>query len=287
MAQAMYWIMTEGEKKEVQCLLCPHVCRIREGGRGICRVRRNEGGRLIAANYGLVTAVALDPIEKKPLRRYAQGKSILSLGTFGCNLGCGFCQNWQIAHGEEPPYRYLSPEEAVAKAQKALPSGNIGLAYTYSEPLMWYEYVLDTAKLTKEAGLQNILVTNGYINPRPLKELLPYLDAVNLDIKAYTEGFYQEICGGTLPPVLESARLFAAGCHLEITTLIIPDRNDSQDEIGALARWIAHLDPEIPLHLSRYFPNYKMDTPPTPIETMLLAKKAASRHLRHVFLGNV
>jgi len=287
MRQGMYWKAIAPGKKEVQCLLCPHVCRIPEDHRGICRVRRNEGGRLLVTNYGRVTAAALDPIEKKPLKRYAPGQAILSLGTFGCNLACGFCQNWQIAHGEAPPSQYFSPEMAVEKALETVPLGNIGLAYTYSEPLMWYEYVLDTAKLVREAGLKNILVTNGYINPKPLKELLPYLDAVNLDIKAYTDYFYQQTCQGSLNPVLESARLFADHCHLEITTLIIPGLNDSEEEIRRLARFIASLDPDLTLHLSRYFPNYHMDYPPTSKETMFRAQAAASEYLSHVYLGNL
>lgn len=287
MHQARYWVVKDQEKKEVQCLLCPHVCNIPEGQRGICRVRSNEGGRLGVTNYGRITALALDPIEKKPLRRYYPGSSILSLGTYGCNLACSFCQNWQIAHSEAPLSEYLSPQEAVERAKEAKSYGNMGLAYTYSEPLMWYEYVLDTAKLAKESGLKNILVTNGYINPQPLKELVPYLDAVNLDIKAYTEGFYEDICQGKLQPVLESAKLFAEHCHLEITTLIIPTLNESMEEVRSLASWIAGVNPEITLHLTRYFPNYKMDLPPTSRETMQQAKKVASEQLTNVFLGNI
>jgi len=287
MREAMYWIVKDQAKKLVQCLLCPHVCNIEHGQRGICRVRVNEDGVLYAANYGQVTAAALDPIEKKPLKKYAPGKAIFSLGTYGCNLACGFCQNWQIAHGGAPPSCYLSPEEAVGKAKETVPYGNIGLAYTYSEPLMWYEYILDTARLAREAGLKNILVTNGYINSRPLKELLPYIDAINLDIKAYTPGFYREVCQGKLEPVLTSAQIMATSCHLEITTLIIPTLNDSEEEIRALARWIAGINPAIPLHLSRYFPRYRFKLPPTPPETLYRAKEVAEEYLEHVFLGNI
>lgn len=287
MRGAMYWIIIDKDIKEVQCLLCPHSCRIPQGEIGLCRVRKNEDGALVITNYGMVTGIALDPIEKKPLHRYAPGKNILSLGTFGCNLACGFCQNWHIAHGEAPPAKYLSPQEAVDKAKESVPYGNIGLAFTYSEPLMWYEYVLDTAILAKEAGLKNVLVTNGYINTKPLKELLPYIDAVNLDIKAYTNGFYNDVCKGKLQPVLESAKLFAEHCHLEITTLIIPTLNDSEEEIRDLASWIADLDPDITLHLSRYFPNYKMNLPPTPKETLYKIKDVASEHLSNVYLGNI
>lgn len=287
MREAMYWIARNQGENEVQCLLCPHVCIIPQGHRGICRVRINSEGRLELANYGRVTAVSLDPMEKKPLKMYLPGKKILSLGTFGCNLSCGFCQNWHIAHGEAPASEPLTPAEAVEKAGELIPYGNAGIAYTYSEPLMWYEYVLDTAKLAQEAGMSNVLVTNGYINPRPLVHLLPYIDAVNLDIKAFTEGFYDATCQGKLEPVLTSARLFAEKCHLEITTLIIPTLNDNMEEIRDLARWIAAINPHIPLHLSRYFPNYQMALPPTPLKTMEMARENASQFLSHVFLGNV
>ena len=274
---------------EVQCLLCPHGCVIAKGQVGRCRVRKNIDGELSSLNYGLVTAAALDPIEKKPLHRFFPGKLVFSLGTFGCNLACSYCQNWQIAHQEQERVSatYLTPEEAIAKAKELIPLGNIGIAYTYSEPLMWYEYVLDTAKLAREAGLRNILVTNGYLNPKPLKELLPFIDAVNLDIKAFTEGFYHELCQGRLDPVLSSAKLFADKCHLEITTLLISGQNDNLEEIAALAQWIAQLDRSIPLHLTRYFPNYKLQLPPTPYESMQKAKEVAEGFLDDVFLGNI
>jgi pyruvate formate lyase activating enzyme len=284
---ARFWIVKDKEKNEVQCLLCPHVCRIAEGGTGLCRVRYNQKGELKVGNYGKVTAAALDPIEKKPLKKYLPGKMIFSLGTFGCSLSCGFCQNWRIAHGEDPPYVYMPPQEAVKRALQLLDCDNAGIAYTYSEPLMWYEYVFDTARLAREAGLKNVLVTNGYINPKPLKELLVYIDAVNLDVKSFGDEFYRDVCQGRLKPVLESAKLFAGRCHLEITTLLVPGLNDSPGEIRELARWIAGIDRDIPLHLTRYFPNYKFNLPATPLETMRLAKKEAEKFLTNVFLGNV
>lgn len=292
MKEAMYWItcpdkpLHNGEP-QVQCLLCPHVCVIPEGKRGLCRVRENEKGKLISVNYGCVTAAALDPIEKKPLNRYMPGSRIFSLGTFGCSLDCGFCQNWTIARGESPAYREYSPEELVENAQELVRHGNIGIAYTYSEPLMWYEFMLDTARLVRSAGLKNILVTNGYINPKPLKELLPYIDAVNLDVKAYTKDFYNNVCRGSLQPVLESAKLFAGQCHIEITTLLVPGLNDNTEEIENLVSFIAGLDKDIPLHFSRYFPNYKMKLPPTPLSTLEKARDIAEKKLTHVFLGNV
>jgi len=285
---ALYWVKKENSA-EVQCLLCPHGCVIAEGQVGRCRVRKNLDGELFTLNYGLVTAMALDPIEKKPLRRFSQGQRVFSLGTFGCNFACSYCQNWQIAQQDQARLSsfFLAPKEAVAKAQELIPLGNIGIAYTYSEPLMWFEYVLDTAKLAKEVGLKNILVTNGYINPQPLKELLPFVDAVNLDVKAFTEGFYHELCQGHLEPVLRSAKLFAENCHLEITTLLITGKNDKLEEVAALAQWIAKIDRTIPLHLTRYFPNYKLQLPPTSYESMQKAKEVAESFLEHVFLGNI
>ena len=288
MKSALYWAK-KGNDAEVQCLLCPHGCVIAKGQVGRCQVRKNIDGELYSLNYGLVTAEALDPIEKKPLHRFFPGKRVLSLGTFGCNLACSYCQNWQIVHREQEMLAatYLAPEDAVAKAKELMPLGNIGIAYTYSEPLMWFEYILDTAKLAQEAGLKNILVTNGYINLKPLKELLPYIDAVNLDIKAFTQDFYNELCEGSLEPVLRSAELFASSCHLEITTLLIPGKNDNLEEIAALAQWIAKIDRQIPLHLTRYFPNYKLQLPPTPYDSMLKAKKVAEVRLVDVLLGNI
>lgn len=287
MSLAKYWIPKDKSKNEIQCLLCPHVCKIPEGGRGICSVRENKEGELQLLNYGQVTAMALDPIEKKPLKMFMPESFILSLGSFGCNLACSFCQNWTISQNPDAPSEYLSSKEAVEKALQLKTSGNIGIAYTYSEPLMWYEYVLDTAKCAKEAGLKNILITNGYINPKPLQELLPYIDAVNLDIKAYTEGFYNDLCKGALAPVLKSACLFAEHCHLEVTTLLIPGINDSVEEIADLAAWISHLNKNIPFHLTRYFPNYQMNKPPTSLKTMKEAERTAKNYLNYVFLGNV
>lgn len=287
MHRAKYWVVKDKKSRMVQCLLCPHVCQIPAGERGLCRVRYNQEGELLLTNYGRVTAAALDPVEKKPLKEFMPGKMVFSLGTFGCNLACGFCQNWQIAQQEAPRSEYISPAEAVEKAKKLVLYGNVGIAYTYSEPLMWYEYVLTTARLVKEAGLINILVTNGYINPKPLKELVPYIDAVNLDIKAFTEEFYQDTCRGRLEPVLDSALIFAEHCHLEITTLLVTGLNDSIEEVRKLAQWIAGIDKKIPLHLTRYFPNYRFEKPSTPLVTMKRAKETAQEYLSNVYLGNV
>ncbi len=285
---ASFWSQEDSDNNDVRCRLCPHLCRITSGGWGRCRTRYNEDARLYAMNYGRVTSLALDDIEKKPLRMYKPGTKVLSIGTFGCNFACGFCQNWTIAQGDRSVVtRYVSAEEAVKKALELVEYGNIGLAYTYSEPSVWYEYVFDTAKRAKEAGLKNILVTNGYLNPDPLKKLLPYIDAVNLDIKAFTSDFYRKVCGGSLEPVLKAARLFAKECHLEITNLIIPSMNDSSEEISTLSEWIASIDKSIPLHLTRYFPQYKFTLPSTSPETLVRAKKVAEKSLKYVFLGNI
>ncbi|PKM90593.1 MAG: AmmeMemoRadiSam system radical SAM enzyme [Firmicutes bacterium HGW-Firmicutes-12] len=287
MNSARYYLCTDNKHNGVQCFLCPHECKIDIGQKGLCQVRYNKEGKLKLLNYGQVTAASLDPIEKKPLKKYYPGQKVFSLGTFGCNFSCDFCQNWKISQGEKPESNYLSPEEAVIKAQELVQYGNIGIAYTYSEPLMWFEYVLDTAKLAKEAGLKNILVTNGYINQEPLRELVPYLDAVNLDIKSFTEGFYQKVCGGRLSPVLSNARIFAENCHLEITTLLIPDLNDSVEEIEKLTTFIAEIDKNIPLHLTRYFPNYELQKPSTSLDILYKAKEIADKYLAEVYLGNI
>lgn len=272
---------------KVHCSLCPQDCTIRDGRTGFCRVRQNRGGVLYSLNYGQVSSIALDPIEKKPLYHFFPGSFILSAGTVGCNLRCGFCQNWQIAQQDAPTFT-IPPAELVAMAKKRAEEGNIGIAYTYSEPGVWYEYVKDCAQLAKEAGLKNVLVTNGYLMPEPLAALLPYVDAVNLDIKAFTDDFYRRNCAGHLPPILQTAEIMQRYCHLEITTLVVPGENDSEEEIGALARWIAkHLGREVPLHLSRYFPNYRFQLPPTPILTLHRVREAAEEYLQFVYLGNV
>ena len=270
---------------KIKCLLCPHYCELSEGQTGLCQVRKVKDNKLRAVSYAQVSSVALDPIEKKPLYEYHPQHQILSLGSIGCNLSCQFCQNYRIAQELDVPTQELAPQEAVDLAQER---NSFGLAYTYSEPLIWYEYVLDTAKLAHENGLKNVLVTNGTINAEPLKELLPYIDAVNLDIKAFREEFYQDICGGYLNIVQQSAEIInKSDTHLELTTLIIPDLNDDPAEIKELVAWIADLNPEIPLHLSRYFPHYKLDKPPTPRETLYQAQEIAQEKLSSVYLGNV
>ena len=282
MQEADYY---EQEEAKIRCLLCPHYCELQEDQTGVCQVRKAENNRLWATSYGQVSSIALDPIEKKPLYEYHPQSMILSLGSIGCNLSCQFCQNYQIAQELNVSTKDLSPEEAVSLAKA---KNSFGIAYTYSEPLIWYEYVRDTAKLAHKKGLKNVLVTNGMINPVPLKELLPYIDAVNLDIKAFSEEFYQQICMGDFEAAKRSAEIInQSNTHLELTTLIIPDLNDDPAEIKELINWIASLDSEIPLHLSRYFPQYKLDKPPTPKETIYQAQEIAEEKLSNVYLGNI
>lgn len=278
---------TRGDDGVANCRLCPRLCHIPPGQRGFCRVRENVEGTLYATNYGECSSYALDPVEKKPLYHFYPGSFIFSLGTVGCNLRCGFCQNWQIAH-EDPPTTYLGPRRAVELALQQKERGYpcIGLAYTYSEPFMWYEYVYDTAKLARESGLKNVLVTNGYVNGEPLRELLPYIDAMNIDVKAFNNEFYRATCAGRLDPVLRTVEAAHGHCHMEITTLLVTGLNDSPAEIENLVDWLAGVDPEIPLHFSRYFPNYKMELPPTPLETLRRAREIARRKLRYVYTGN-
>jgi len=275
------------EDSGVHCYLCPHNCVIKPGGLGACRARKNVDGKLYSLNYGRITSLALDPIEKKPLYRFHPGSVILSAGTFGCNLKCSFCQNWSIAHGA-PDFADITPEELVKKAGSYVEDGNIGIAYTYNEPSIWFEFVYETSRLAKKQGLANVLVTNGFISMEPLEDLLPFIDAMNIDVKAYTGKFYNEICRGTLDNVKQTVEAAAKKCHVEITTLVIPDLNDSIREIEEMSKWLAGISDEIPLHLSRFFPNYKMtDRPPTPKETLVKAGDKAKEYLKHVYLGNV
>jgi len=275
------------EDLKVCCHLCPHSCVIRPDGLGACRARKNISGELYSMNYGKVTSISLDPIEKKPLYMFRPGSMILSSGTFGCNLKCSFCQNWSIAHQDAPTVE-VSPDELIKKAIELKDKGNIGIAYTYNEPSIWYEYVSDTAKLARDNNLANVLVTNGFISREPLLELLPFIDAMNIDVKGYTASFYADICKGALDNVKQTVELCAKKCHVEITTLVIPGLNDSAEEISRMSQWIASISPDIPLHLSRFFPNYKMnDRPPTPVDTLVRARDKATEYLKHVFLGNV
>ncbi|MFQ5809385.1 MAG: AmmeMemoRadiSam system radical SAM enzyme [Armatimonadota bacterium] len=279
--ECMYY-HTRGDK--VICELCPHGCVLSDGERGKCGVREARGETLAALTYAEVTSVHMDPIEKKPLYHFFPGSLILSLGTWGCNFSCLFCQNWQISQ-EELPTKRLEPADAVAMAEQQ--PGNIGIAYTYNEPLIWYEYVYDTAKLAHEAGLKNALVTNGYINETPVREILPLIDAWNIDVKSMSDDFYKRLCGARAGWPRRTAEIAAEGAHVEITNLIIPGENDSDEDLAALVDWVADsLGEDTPVHFSRYHPAYQMTAPPTPEQALRRALEVGRRRLRYVYLGN-
>ncbi len=278
------------DKDGVQCLLCPHHCRIKEGRRGLCHSRECRDGVLHALSYAKPCSLAVDPVEKKPLNQFMPGTYCLSLCCTGCNLSCRWCQNSEISQAapEDADYYLLSPEVVVDLCVKrGLPS----IAYTYTEPFTWWEYMYDIAILAHGRGLKNILVSAGYVEKEPLQELMPYLDAANIDIKSMDDAFYRKYCGATLAPVLENIlAMHKAGVHVEITNLIIPGLNDSDAQVGALCRWMTDNGlQDVPLHLSRYFPSYKMKEPgPTPRATLLRAKELAiSQGIKTVYLGNI
>jgi pyruvate formate lyase activating enzyme len=269
--------------KKVRCHLCPHECVIADGKRGICRVRENQGGTLYSLVYGELTSYCVDPIEKKPLYHFHPGSAAFSIGTNGCNLSCTFCQNWGISQGTVPTTS-MTPQEVVALCNSRHCES---IAYTYNEPSIWYEFVYDTAQTARQKGIYNVLVTNGYIQEDPLKELLPFIDALNVDVKAFTDEFYKELCHGKLSPVLRAVEIAKEYSWVEITTLLIPGKNDSDDEIRELVTWVASLGVETPLHFSRYFPQYRLSIPSTPVETLERAREIALESLRYVYIGNV
>ena len=283
MKEALYYKKLEDNR--VQCILCPHNCNIGEGGRGACRVRKNDGGTLYTLNYNKISSLSLDPIEKKPLYHFYPGSNILSAGSIGCNLKCSFCQNYHIAQEEDVKTEEITASKLVDIARSQ--ENNIGLAFTYNEPSIWFEFVYETVTISKYYGLKNVLVTNGFINEKPLKDILPFIDAMNIDVKGFTEKYYKDICKGLLEPVKKIVELAAPQCHVEITTLVVSDLNDSIEEIGQIASWLSSIDKNIPLHLSRYFPNYKLSNAPTPVITLIAAKKEAEKYLRYVYIGNV
>lgn len=269
------------------CEICPHHCRLANGQTGFCNARGNVNGEIIALNYGEITALALDPIEKKPLKQFLPGSMILSVGSYGCNLRCPFCQNHDISMSDNRAgIQRLEPEALVDIAESLRSKGNIGIAFTYNEPLVGYEYVYDTAKLAKQQGLKTVLVTNGYCCEGSLTRLFEYIDAVNIDLKAFTDTFYRKI-KGDLQTVKTAIKTAASLVHLEVTTLIIPKENDSDDEIISLTKWLASISKDIPLHLSRFFPQYRMtDRPATDRKRIDKLAELAAREMYHVYLGN-
>ena len=274
----------EREGNRIRCITCPQNCKLKEGDLGVCGGRQVIDGRFIAVNYAQVSSLHMDPIEKKPLYHFFPGSDILSVGPNGCNLSCPWCQNWQISQ-DKMPTRTVLPNE-LADMIDAL--DGIGIAYTYAEPLIWFEYIRDAGKIVHERDLANVFVTNGYINEEPLKELLPIADAFNIDLKSADNLCYKNLCGGSLEDVQRTIRIvYEAGKHLEITHLIVTGVGDDLAKIEQLVDWIVDLDKSIPLHLSRYFPSNKFDDPPTDIGFMQQAYRMAKSKLDWVYLGNV
>lgn len=278
-APAAWWRPEDGA---VRCLLCPHYCRIQPDRQGICGIRENREGRLVSLTYGGAAALNLDPVEKKPLFHFHPGRRILSLGSVGCNLRCRFCQNAPLVLKQVP----LSPVTIPELVRAAKESRSVGLAYTYNEPLVNFEFVRDCASAFRAAGMANVLVTNGYINPDPLRELLPLVDAMNIDLKSMNPDFYRTLCGGTLEPVLETIRTSARACHVEVTNLLVTGENDSDEDIRRVVDFIASVDPRIPTHFSRYFPAHRFGAPPTPPERLEAALSIARCKLAFVYAGN-
>ncbi|HEY9071222.1 MAG TPA: AmmeMemoRadiSam system radical SAM enzyme, partial [Candidatus Ozemobacteraceae bacterium] len=286
--EAMYWEKTPDGR--IRCTLCPRFCTLLPFERGFCRARISLENRLGTLVYGRPCSVAIDPIEKKPVFHFLPGSSAFSIATAGCLFGCRYCQNWQISQiGPEEADRYdLPPNRIVAEAQAR---GCRSIAYTYTEPTIFYEYMLDTAKQAHEAGIANIMISCGFINPEPLRELLPWLDVMKVDLKGFTERFYRTVCGGSLDPVLATIRQLASSRALvDIVTLVVPTLNDDEETCGRMFRWLFdHAGPDISLFLSRFMPTYRLrNLPPTPLETLeKLRRLALGSGLHYVYLGNI
>lgn len=275
--------------KTVQCTLCPHNCILKEGKSGICRVRVNQRGKLTTEVNGFVSSINFDPIEKKPLFHFYPGTAILSIGTYGCNLRCFFCQNCTISQTDaqpELPHSFYTPEQIIQIALKK--PENIGIAFTYNEPVVWYEYMYDIARLAKKAGLKTVMVTNGYINKEPLNALLEVMDAFSVDLKAFSEEFYTKVTSSRLEPVKETLkRISLAGKHLEVVNLVIPELNDDEASFVAMVEWISrNLGRNTVFHISRYYPNFKLSTEATSISLILRLKSLAEKELNFVYSGN-
>ena len=275
---------------EAVCTTCPRRCRLAEGALGACRARRAEDGRVVCANYGRITSIALDPIEKKPLAFFHPGRPILSVGSFGCNLRCPFCQNDGISqHGAgEVPTDSATPSALAELAQRlARERGNLGIAYTYNEPLVGWEFVRDCAREVRARGMRNVLVSNGCASGEVAEELAPLIDAANIDLKGPSQEFYDWVGGDFAAVCRMIGTLHAAGCHVEVTTLVVPGRNDAEADIGAIAAFLASISPDIPLHVTRFFPRFRMlDASPTPVATVRRLAEAARARLRRVLVGN-
>lgn len=280
--EALYYKKLKGDR--VRCDLCPHLCAIEEGATGKCRLRVNVKGTLYARSYGRTVTANVDPIEKKPLYHFMPGSLILSIGPNGCTLACDHCQNWSIAQ-EPAPTQYMGADELVALAARG---GSIGVAFTYTEPLLWFEYIRDVAPMLTSRGLKSVLVTNGYLNEEPAREIASLVDGFNIDLKSIRDDFYRKWCGGKVEPVKRFIEIAAGSTHVEVTNLIIPGLNDSREDIGDLVEWLAGVSKDIPVHFSRFFPHHRMnDRPPTPRRTLEAAYEIARKKLEYVYIGNI
>ena len=291
MKEAVLWEKGK-EGNKVHCFLCSHHCQIADKEFGKCGVRQNQAGSLVTFAYGRVIAANADPIEKKPLYHFLPGSTAYSIATIGCNFHCGFCQNWEISQvtvkdGFETSGMAMTPEQVVANARKA---GCKSVAYTYTEPTIFFEYARDIAQLAREKGLANIFVTNGYMTEQAIREARPWLDAANVDLKSFRDGFYRSVCVGSLAPVLDSIRLMRElGIWVEVTTLIVPGENDSPEELKELAQFLAGVDRQMPWHISRFYPNYRFtDKERTPEGTLKMARDLGfEAGLKYVYVGNI
>ncbi|MBN1164619.1 MAG: AmmeMemoRadiSam system radical SAM enzyme [Candidatus Krumholzibacteriota bacterium] len=282
MPEARYYKKLSPER--LQCALCPNFCVLAEGETGRCGLRKNEQGTLFALSYGNTVTVAIDPIEKKPLYHFLPGSRILSIGPNGCTLQCDHCQNWNISQ-QRAAVRYLDPPQLVDLARE---NESRGVAFTYTEPLLWFEYLLEAAPLLRKHGLRSVLVTNGYLNEEPAREIVPLVDAFNIDLKSFHDKFYRDYCGGSVEPVKRFIELAAPVSHVEVTNLLIPGLNDSRKEVEELARFLAAISKDIPLHISRFFPHFRMrNREATSPETMTMAYETARRYLDYVYIGNI
>ncbi len=288
MKEAMFYERLDDGK--VRCQLCPHYCSIRRGKTGLCGVRKNQGGRLLSLIYGRTSSAHPDPIEKKPLYHFLPGTRAMSFGTVGCNFKCSFCQNSSISQADAKSRHLMdiTPEETVALAKR---SGCDSIAWTYNEPTIWYEFTYDSARLAHAEGIKNVYVTNGFINPEPLRKISPYLDAMNIDVKSFRDSFYRKISGGKLEAVLDTCKLaLELNIHIELTYLVIPGMNDDPKEIDKYLKWVLReLGPDVPLHFSAFHPDYKMtDRDRTPTATLKrIYDRAGEIGIHYVFLGNV
>jgi pyruvate formate lyase activating enzyme len=284
--EALFW---SREDSKVLCELCPHRCHIGEGKRGICGVRENRDGKLYTLIYGKATSVTPDPIEKKPLFHFHPGTGALSFGTVGCNFKCGHCQNWSISQMkfEDVGFKDITVNDVVKMAKR---QGCSGISWTYNEPIIWFEFALDGCKAAKENDLYTTFVTNGYIEKKPLEMIAPYLDAMNIDVKAFKDDFYKRVCKARLQPVLDTVKnAHELGIFIELTYLIIPGQNDAQEEIEGFCEWSSGISKDIPVHFSRFHPDYKMTSiPSTPMDTMEGAHGLAKKYgIKYVYLGNI